>query len=148
MKYLLASLSISFFSFLFKGADLPVHEVPESVKSVFSEKFSDAVDTEWEKGKGNTYIAEFEIDKVDYTATFNKAAELTRYKHELSVNDLPEAISGVLRTSYSGYTVEDADKLVIGEVIYYQVELEGVVSDKDVVFTAEGNMAEKVNFWD
>lgn len=148
MKYLLVSLSISFFSFLFKGADIPFNKVPENVKTTFRENFSSAEDIEWEKTQNDGYEAEFEIANVDYKAQFNNAGELKRYKHEVNESDLPKEVANIIKNSFSGYKIEDIEKLVINTTSYYQVELEGTILDKNKVFTASGIEATQVDFWD
>ncbi len=147
MKYLLISLSILLFSFIFKGTDLSANEVPEKVTTTFNETFASAEDIEWKKTKHGVYEADFDILNIDYKAQISKSGHLTKYKHDIRLSKIPGDLATELNTTYSDYQIENIEKVVIGSTPYYQVELESSSAKKHKVFSATGKEATKIDFW-
>ena len=94
------------------------------------------------------FEVEFEIGHEDYTALIDENANLIQYKHEIHSTALPETVTNTIQENYADYHIEDAEELVIGKTSYYQVELEGSILEKHLVFTSAGKETDKVNYWD
>lgn len=148
MKYLLASLSILFFSFIFKGNEVPSSQVPNEVSTSFNQNFSSAEKLAWTKSKHGTYEAEFEILHMEYKAQFTKRGDLAKHKHDINLRSIPGVIAVEMAKNYNGYKVEKTEKLIMGSTTYYQVELEGSTSELKLVYTPTGKEAKKVDYWD
>ena len=65
--------------------------VPDSIKSMFSTKFPDAKNTEWEKKKA-IYEAIFYLNDIEHIARFSGKGVLEEYRKNLWPDELPENI--------------------------------------------------------
>ena len=65
--------------------------IPDSVKSMFSTKFPDAKNTEWEKKKA-IYEAIFYLNDIEHIARFSEKGVLEEYRKNLWPDELPENI--------------------------------------------------------
>lgn len=65
--------------------------IPDSVKSLFAEKFPDSKNTEWEQ-KGAVYEAIFYLNDIEHIARFSAKGILEEYRKNLWPDELPENI--------------------------------------------------------
>lgn len=149
MKYLgILSTAIIMMSFvLLQDRDISAKDVPKSVMNTFNSAFPDASDVDWEK-KGKEYEADFEIQNIDYSARFAANGKLIMQKQDVLVLDIPEAIGAAIQKDYDGYHIDDVEKIEMDGKEYFQVELDGTMRDRKVVFSADGNKASKIKYWD
>src|SRR5690606_23705028 len=149
MKYLgILSVAIIMMSFvLLQDRDISASDVPRPVMEAFNSTFSDAYDVEWEK-KGKEYEADFEIQNIDYSARFTAQGKLVMQKNDILVLDIPDAVNTIIESEYEGYHIDDVEKIEMDGEEYFQVELDGKMRDRKVVYTADGNKANKVKYWD
>jgi len=146
MKYFTLIVSVSLFSLWSCSQDIPADKVPSVVLNTVQAKFGNAAKIEWEK-KNNLYEAEFKMDSIDYSVYIDPAGKLVMQKQDVKKNELPAALSTVIRTEYNDYKIDDVEKVVKDGVIYYQVELEGKgKKDLELVFTADGKPALQMNY--
>ncbi len=127
--------------------DIKPEKVPSVVRNAVQAKFSNATGIEWEKKK-DIFEAELTKDSVEYTVEVDATGKLLRQKTDVTVQQLPAAITQALQTNYSQYTVDDAEQLEVNGTTLYQLELEGKgVKDVKLVFEANGTVS-KVAYWD
>ena len=118
--------------------DIPQSQVPSVVVNNFKKKFPKAVDIEWEM-KGEQYNVEFEIGwKKDFEAWYSADGTLIRYTEEISPSELPIVVKTAIAKDYPGYRIDDAEKLVSGKDVSYEIELEKGNEDLDVYYTQNG----------
>ena len=127
--------------------EIPPSKVPSIVMNSFSERFSDAVNTEWEKHQ-DLFEAEFELNKMDHAVRITNAGNITVHKQEVNPDELPAAINTSIRSAYQGYQLDNAEKLEIDGRVYYQLELDGKTSSVTKVFTETGGPAADIQYWD
>ena len=65
--------------------------IPDSVKSLFTEKFPDAKNIEWEK-KVEIFEAIFYLNDIEHIARFSEDGLLVEYRKNLWPDELPENI--------------------------------------------------------
>lgn len=65
--------------------------IPDSVKSLFAEKFPDSKNTEWEQ-KGAVYEAIFYLNDIEHIARFSAKGILEEYRKNQWPDELPENI--------------------------------------------------------
>lgn len=149
MKYLgiLLTASILMGFVLLQDRDIPARDVPKEVMDTFNSAFSDARDIDWEK-KGKEYEADFEIQNVDYSARFSADGDLIMQKQDITTSDIPEPVNAAIQKEYEGYYIDDVERIDKDGKVYFQVELDGKMRDRKVVFSADGDKANKLKYWD
>ena len=124
-----------------EGQDLLQSDVPSVVLNAFQEKFTNVADVEWDL-KGDLYKVEFKVGSRGHDVWIDKSGKITKHKEDFPKKDLPKFIQQKITTEFSGYKLDDADKIEEGGKIYYQVELDGSADDRKVLFTADGQIKE------
>lgn len=132
---------------LLPGNDIPEKDVPSVVKNSFTKEYPQAVDVEWEKHKNN-FEVDFEVGNADYTALYSADGKVIMEKQDIAVDALPVAVANKLKESYADLKVDDVDKLEKDGNTYYQVDLEGGITDKNEIFSEDGAIVENVKYWD
>ncbi|MBL7713440.1 MAG: PepSY-like domain-containing protein [Chitinophagaceae bacterium] len=125
--------------------DIAQNELPSLVRNSFQKTFPKASDVEWET-EGGLYKVEFEtgLFGTDHHAWFDGAGKLVRHKEEIGKSDLPAAVRSKLDKAFSGYRVDDIDKISTGTKVTYTMELKRFTEEWKVAFDAAGNMLSKI----
>ena len=118
-------------------------DVPEELTAKIMSTFPNAQDLDWEK-VGENFEAEFEVNKVDYTALLSPSGEIIMYKYDVPETGFPEAIRTNISQNYNGMKADDYEMLVIDGAEYYQVELDNLGK----VFSADGREQTQVTYWE
>ena len=129
------------------STQLKTDQVPSVVDNTIKSKFAGAGDIDWKK-VGNNYEAEFKVGETEYTAEVDSTGALLRSRVDIKTSDLPLAIIQFLEKQYSANKIDDAEKLEIQGVQYYQVELENKPKDIGLVFSIDGIPAPGQTYWD
>ena len=116
------------------------------VLNTFNLEFKQVEDVNWVK-MGDNYEVEFEIDDVEHTALISAAGKLIKYKKEISGSNLPEPVKSKIR-EFAAPKIGDLDLLVVGTEQYYQVELDGRLTDSYIIFNEMGEEIEDVIYFD
>lgn len=127
--------------------DISASQVPAAVTSAFTQEYNNPTDVDWEKKK-KKFEVEFEVDGVDHKALYDAEGQLLMTKRDLPETDLPPAISQKITSDYGKYEIDDVDELIIEGTTYYQVELDGTLRDRKLVFSEDGQEARDVKYWD
>lgn len=106
-----------------RDTDVSVTNVPSAVLANFNTLFPNARDIDWDTCAG-IYKADFEINNVDYDAWYTQEGMLLAYKFDITRNSLPQAVKNTISTRFSGYTTDDAAKVIKANSTGYFVELE------------------------
>lgn len=148
MKILAASiLSLSVMGSSLMAQDIPASQVPSAVSNAFTQEYTNPTDVDWEKKKKN-FEVDFEVDGIDHKALYSAEGQLLMTKRDLREADLPPAIVQKITADYGNYDIDDVDELIVEGTTYYQVELDGTLRDRKLVFSEDGQEARKVKFWD
>ena len=146
MKWFALIVTASLFSLCSCSQDISADKVPSVVLNTVQTKFGTAGKIEWEKKK-NLYEAEFKTDSIEHAVYIDPAGKLVMYKLDIKENELPAAVATIISTEYSGYKIDDTEKVEKDGIIYYQVELEGKgKKDLELVFSADGKLATQINY--
>jgi uncharacterized protein (DUF2249 family) len=120
--------------------DMPESQVPSVIVNNFKKEFPKAYDVEWEK-KGEQYNVEFEIGTgTDYEAWFTNSGKLIKYKQEITITNLPQAIKDAIHTNYPGFRIGEAKKYVENGVETYKVEIEKGSEELKLLFSKDGKI--------
>jgi len=146
MKKALLLITSLAFSAAACGQNIRTADVPSLVMNTFQTTFDKAVDIEWEKHK-NLYVVDFEMGTTDYEVKIDAAGKIVMQKQDISVLELPKAISEAISSKFGKYQIDDADKLEKDGQTYYQVELDKGLTEKKVVFTDSGQVTKAIAYW-
>jgi len=148
MKILASSiLMLSIMGSSLMAQDIPASKVPSVVTNAFTQEYTNPTDVDWEKKRKN-FEVDFEVDGVDHKALYTAEGRLLMTKRDLRETDLPAAINQKIAADYSGYTIDDVDQVMAEGKTYYQVELDGTLRDRKLVFTEDGQEEKKFKFWE
>lgn len=148
MKLLASSiLALSLAGCSLVDNDIPASKVPSVVKNAFEQQYTNAVDVEWEKRKGN-FEVDFEVTNVDYAAVYNQEGQLLMAKRDIPYSELPAAVANKIALDFPDHYIDDVDKIEIDGGVLYQVELEGSIRDRKLVYNADGQEDKSFSYWD
>jgi uncharacterized membrane protein YkoI len=110
------------------------------LNSNFQKAYPNATDVEWEK-EGMNYKVEFDNDKMENEIWYSKDGSIVKFEMEITKNDLPSAISTILKTNYPEYKVDEVDLINENGKKMYEIELEKWFSeDKKILVTENGEL--------
>lgn len=144
MKKALLISALTFSVFAANAQDVKTNTVPDAVKKSFSKLYPTIVDVKWEMEKEN-YEAKFKQNKEKIDVLFTPSGKLIQTETKLSsVNDLPTAITAVLKKDFSGYELEDTEKITTAEgKTLYKVEAEMKEKEYELIFDSTGTLVSK-----
>jgi uncharacterized membrane protein YkoI len=120
--------------------DLSANQIPSDLNSNFQKAYPNATDVEWEK-EGMNYKVEFDNDKMENEIWYSKDGSIVKSEIEITENDLPSAISTMLKKNYSEYKVDEVDLINENGKKMYEIELEKWFSeDKKILVTENGEL--------
>ena len=148
----LFSISVFSLAILFSSCstqDIPASKVPSVVLNTVVEKYPATHEVDWKKAD-KQYEAEVKLnDSTDVTYLIDDAGKILKQKEDIDRTAIPNIILSAITNTYAGYAIDDAEKLSIGENIYYQFELDGSgKKDLNLVFTAGGKVSNEIKYWD
>ncbi|MHC2990891.1 hypothetical protein OB13_04570 [Pontibacter sp. HJ8] len=126
--------------------DIEPRDVPAETRQALLTIFPNSSYIEWEK-KGSEYEAEFKVDTVAYAALFNGSGKLLKYKHAIREAELSGEVTTTIRQKFSGYKLDEPEKLLKDGSTFYQVELETTTKEEKLVFLTNGQRA-PLSYWD
>ena len=148
MKLLASSiLALSLAGCSLVDNDIPASKVPSVVKNAFEQQYADAVDVEWEKRKDN-FEVDFEIANVDYAVLYNPEGQFLMAKKDIAETELPAPVAEKIALDHPDHYIDDVETIEVNGRVLYQVELEGSVRDRKVVYTADGQEETSFSYWD
>lgn len=114
-------------------------DVPAAVKTAFSKQYPNTKAEKWEK-EGANYEVEFHVNKTETSAVFDAAGTFIASEVEISVSDLPKAVSDYVTKNMPGKKIKEASKITTaaGKVSY-----EAEVGGDDYLFDDQGNFTGK-----
>ncbi len=111
-------------------------EVPKAVTASFNANFSGVKSKSWEKEKDGNYEVDFDLNKIENSATFKADGTLIETETEIAISELPKAASDYLTKNYNGKKIKEAAKIVDAEG---NVKYEAEIDNKDLLFDQQGN---------
>jgi hypothetical protein len=114
-------------------------EVPAAVKESFAKKYAGAKVEKWEK-EGTEYEAEFDMDKIETSASFDANGNFLQSEVEIKVADLPKAVSDYVTKNLAGKKIKEASKITDAKgTVMYEAE----VDEADYMFDSNGAFLKK-----
>ncbi len=126
--------------------DIPYSEVPSVVENTFKEKFRHARDVEWETS-GDAFEVEFEVDNIDHKARIDSQGGLILHKYDVDRSALPKALKNVLASEFPNAEYGDLERVQNTTTSFYQIEIDGFLTDKKMVLDSLGNKLNDIKYW-
>ena len=114
--------------------------VPENIKTIFSQKFPKAKSVDWDKENDTEWEAEFEMGGKEYSANFGTDGSWKETEHEIELSDVPEAIIKTLDANYPNYKKEEIEYSEKKEYTFFEFELESEEKTIEVAFNENGKV--------
>ena len=127
--------------------DIAESEVPSVVKNAFASEYPEAKEVDWEM-KGEDYEVDFEVNNVDFALLIDGSGNIIMSKEEITKEDLPTAVTSGISKNFADLELDEVQKVEKDGKTFYQVEFDGMIRDKEVVFTANGQQDNSISFWD
>jgi len=144
MKTLNLVLIALFATTIVTAQDLKQSEVPGTLLANFQKEHPKATDVEWEKEMDN-YKVEFDQDNYEHEIWYSASGAMVKMEQDITETMLPQAVAATINSKYSGYKIDDCEKLTENNKTTYKVELEKGTDEKDVIFNEAGNVEKEWN---
>ncbi|TXK52662.1 hypothetical protein FVR03_00980 [Pontibacter qinzhouensis] len=123
-------------------AAIAQNDVPEQIKSSFSNSYSQATDVEWDQ-KDDSYHAKFEVNNQEHYAVYNEDGTLEKKGREIAPSELPQAVRTAIDQQYANRTIEKAGTVEKDGKTMYKAKLDGDDEDLKVIFNADGTVVKE-----
>jgi hypothetical protein len=80
--------------------------VPDPVKSAFSQKFPGATMVKWGRENDREWEAEFQMNGKNYSANFSNEGTWMETEYEVSIEELPSAVKSTLDRESAGLKIK------------------------------------------
>jgi uncharacterized membrane protein YkoI len=137
-----AALAISLSA---QAQDIPQSQVPSVILNQFNKQFPKTTDVEWEMD-GNLYNVDFEIGwNIDHEIWYNAEGKMVKHKEDISKSELPKAVNDRIQADFSGYSIDDLERITDNGKVVYKLELNALTqTDWDIVIDSEGKVISKI----
>jgi hypothetical protein len=119
--------------------DAPSNKIPKEVSQSFESSFNNASDIEWERHL-DIYEVDFDLNKRDYTVWYNPEGGIVKQKNDITISELPLAVTSVLENSYRAHRVSDVQIIIEGESISYKLELDSWTNELELIIDKNGKI--------
>ncbi len=118
-------------------------DVPEKVRTAFSQKFPNAKRVEWDKENDSEWEAEFRMNGKAYSADFDNNGTWKETEHKIKRSEILTPVRSTLENEYAGYEIEEAEVLETPEGKFFEIEIEKDEHDMEIVFDISGSIVKK-----
>jgi len=129
--------------FGFTACGQSVKEVPEGVKSAFSQKFPDASNVKWDMENDNEWEAEFKLNGTEYSANFENSGVWTETEYKINLKDIPEAVKTSLDNESDGAKIEVSEVCETNDGKVYEFVLSKGDNEMELQINATGKIIKK-----
>ncbi len=117
--------------------------VPEEVKTAFTERFATASHVKWSKENETEWEAEFKMDKKDYSANFSNDGKWMETEYKISADELPAAVKATIQKEFDGYKIDASELSETVDGKMYEIEMEKGEIEVEAIIDMEGNLIKK-----
>lgn len=131
------------------GQRIKANKVPSIVVNTLKAAYPTATDVEWKKA-GNQYEAAVDLTGTsDRTLRIDASGKTVMTKEEMPATGLLPAIATLIREKYTGYSIDDVEKVQKDGLVFYQVDLDSPrKKDLKLVFASDGAATAAFPYWD
>ena len=143
MKTIITSAALVFVINTVSAQKIKESEVPKAVTESFTKNFPGSKAKEWEKEK-DAYEAEFNLNKVETSASFSADGKLMETETEIATSALPKAVADYVTKNYAGHKLSEASKIVDAKgTVTYEAEVKKGKEEMDLIFDSNGVFVKK-----
>jgi hypothetical protein len=114
---------------------------PVAVQKAFKQKFPNATKVSWGKEDATEWEAEFTFDESKLSSNFTNDGTWVETEKEISVSELPKAVTDTIKTKYPDWKITEADKTETAKHgIIYEADLKNGMDKKAVAFKEDGTL--------
>ena len=117
--------------------------IPERVKKAFAAKYPNVKNVKWDLEKQGQYEAEFKLAKVKTSVLIDENGSVLEVENEINKKELPQAVQNTLKTDFSGYEIEEMEKVEANGVVTYEMDAEQGKEEFELVFDVNGKLLSK-----
>ena len=117
--------------------------VPENVKKEFAKKYPSAQSVKWDSEEANEWETEFKINGNEMSASFDNKGVWLETETEISVKDLPAAVTNSLAKDFAGFKTGEVSANETPQMKGYEVALKKGEATFEVVFDNSGKVIKK-----
>lgn len=145
MKTTYQFLAIIILAFPASAAEIRIEECPPAVQATIQQNSRSGLIEEVESYaiQGKTlYVAEVELP-MDRELKIHVAADgaLMKTREDTALAEVPEAVRSTVRSKIAGGSVDDVEKLVVGQTVTFHIEIgRKSAPDLELVIDAEGKI--------
>lgn len=118
-------------------------DVPDKVKTAFSQKFPTATKVKWDKENETEWEAEFKMNGIEYSANYGADGSWNETEYEIEAKDLPEAVKSALKTEFAKYEIGESEVTETVEGTFYEIQLKDGKNKMEAVVDASGKLVKK-----
>ncbi len=140
MKKIVLTLVVIVMAFTQSIAGTP----PNDVQKAFDKMYPNATKISWDQEKASVWEAEFVSDGYKMEAKFSEKGIWIQTESDVKVSNLPSAVKETIRTKYTGWMTEEANKTESAvEGSLYELTLKMGVDKKSLSFKEDGTQISK-----
>ncbi|HLC83305.1 MAG TPA: PepSY-like domain-containing protein [Bacteroidia bacterium] len=119
-------------------------EVPPKIKDAFKKEFPGSKAKEWAK-EGDAYEIEFDLKKVETSATFTAEGKLVETEAEIAITELPKAVAEYVKKNHPNHKITEASKITEAGTgkVSYEAEISKGKEEMDLIFDDKGTFLKK-----
>ncbi len=141
--YLIVIAIFCLYTTAIMGQKIKVDQVPKNVIAEFQKKFPKAEKSEWEMENAD-YEVNFKINKIEWSAKFDKAGKLLEAEQEIKVSELPQIVKQSIEKEFPGGKIDEAEKATLSDnKIVYEVEVKKSKKIFEVQISVDGKILKK-----
>lgn len=122
-KQFLILCTIPTFAFSTQAQNIAPSRVPSDILNLFFEHSPRATDVAW-KVLGKLYNVDFKMGReIDHGIWYNSEWKTIKHQEIFSKSDLPNTVLNRIQTDFSGYTIDDLERISNHGYKVYKMEL-------------------------
>ena len=126
--------------------DYPFAEIPSVVLNEFKTEFPNATDIEF-TSSGKNFEVDFEVGGKDSKVFIAPPGTILKEKKEISWNELPPVVRQTLKKKFGENKINDPELVKSDGTIYYQVQVNKFLFEKNVVLDKTGKEITALKYW-
>lgn len=118
-------------------------DIPASVKSGFSQKFSGATNIKWGKENNKEWEAEFKLGGKNYSANFDNAGTWVETEYRINVKEIPASVKIALEKESAGAKIKVSEVTETKDGKSYEFVVGKGENETELVIDNAGNVISK-----
>ena len=119
-----------------------IRKIPAEVTDAFTEKYPGAGSVEW-KDRLTGFSASFNLDNVDYIASFSNKGEWENTEHQIEQDELPAAVQdGFEKSRFADWELVRIDLIELpDDAVQYRITVgKGDIKKRNLYFNSKGRL--------